>query len=156
MRLAANTTASARLNAPRALLPAICSAAFVVFAQTFMVAPLIPRLSVVFASPITWVALAIPAFIVPQGLMTLLAGPLSDRIGRREVIYASLLLFVAITAATATANPPKLRAVLSVTDRLQVRTLCVVSFANSGASRSTMPIRRVSSACSPWAIVSTS
>ena len=104
MRLAANATASARLNAPRALLPAICSAAFVVFAQTFMVAPLIPRLSVVFASPITWVALAIPAFIVPQGLMTLFAGPLSDRIGRREVIYASLLLFVAITAATATAN----------------------------------------------------
>ncbi|MGH7051117.1 MAG: MFS transporter [Acetobacteraceae bacterium] len=90
--------------APRALLPAICSAAFVVFAQTFMVAPLIPHLSAAFASPIGWVALAVPAYIVPQGLMTLLAGPLSDRIGRREVIYVSLLLFGVITAATATTD----------------------------------------------------
>ncbi len=72
--------AGERSGAPRTLLPAICSAAFVVFAQTFMVAPLIPHLSAVFASPITWVALAIPAYIVPQGLMTLLAGPLSVRI----------------------------------------------------------------------------
>lgn len=104
MRRPANAATSTRSSAPRTLLPAICSAAFVVFAQTFMVAPLIPHLSVVFASPITWVALAIPAYIVPQGLMTLLAGPLSDRIGRREVIYASLVLFVAITAATASAH----------------------------------------------------
>ncbi|MEO6970294.1 MAG: MFS transporter [Chthoniobacterales bacterium] len=99
-----NTAAGAQPDAPRTLLPAICCTAFVVFAQTFMVAPLIPHLSVVFASPITWVALAIPAYIVPQGLMTLFAGPLSDRLGRREVIYASLLLFTVITATTATAQ----------------------------------------------------
>ncbi len=104
MRQLGGVAADTRPSAPRTLLPAICSVAFVVFAQTFMVAPLIPRLSVVFASPITWVALAIPAYIVPQGLMTLFAGPLSDRIGRREVIYASLALFVVITAATATAD----------------------------------------------------
>jgi len=104
MRQPVSVGAGERSGAPRTLLPAICSAAFVVFAQTFMVAPLIPHLSAVFASPITWVALAIPAYIVPQGLMTLLAGPLSDRIGRREVIFVSLLLFVAITAATATAH----------------------------------------------------
>jgi predicted MFS family arabinose efflux permease len=103
-RRPSHAAASVRPGAPRTLLPAICGVAFVVFAQTFMVAPLIPHLSVVFASPITWVALAIPAYIVPQGLMTLLAGPLSDRIGRREVIYTSLLLFAAITAATATAQ----------------------------------------------------
>lgn len=100
----ANAAADTRPDAPRALLPAICCTAFVVFAQTFMVAPLIPHLSVAFASPIDWVALAIPAYIVPEGLMTLFAGPLSDRLGRREVIYASLILFVAITAATATAH----------------------------------------------------
>ncbi|MGH8292149.1 MAG: MFS transporter [Gammaproteobacteria bacterium] len=99
-----HTAAETRPAAPRTLLPAICATAFVVFAQTFMVAPLIPHLSVVFASPVTWVALAIPAYIIPQGLMTLLAGPLSDRIGRRTVIYASLLTFAAITAATATAQ----------------------------------------------------
>jgi len=104
MRQPNHVAANARPAAPRMLLAAICGTAFVVFAQTFMVAPLIPRLSIVFASPINWVALAIPAYIVPQGLMTLFAGPLSDRIGRREVIYASLVLFVAITAATATAD----------------------------------------------------
>ncbi len=104
MRQPVHAAANTRPAAPRTLLPAICGAAFVVFAQTFMVAPLIPRLSSVFASPMTWVALAIPAYIVPQGLMTLFAGPLSDRIGRREVIYASLGLFVVITAATATAD----------------------------------------------------
>ena len=104
MRRASQAAARVRPNSQRALLPAICGAAFVVFAQTFMVAPLLPRLSVVFASPIAWVALAIPAYIVPQGLMTLFAGPLSDRTGRRGVIYASLLLFAAITAATATAR----------------------------------------------------
>jgi predicted MFS family arabinose efflux permease len=104
MGSAVSTAIGARSSTPRTLLPAICCVAFVVFTQTFMVAPLIPRLSVVFASPIAWVALAIPAYIVPQGIMTLLAGPLSDRFGRREIIYLSLLLFAAITAATATAD----------------------------------------------------
>jgi predicted MFS family arabinose efflux permease len=99
-----DTPTRSQPDTPRTLLPAICGAAFVVFTQTFMVAPLIPHLSLVFASPITWVALAVPAYIVPQGLMTLLAGPFSDRFGRREVIYASLLLLVAITAATSTAD----------------------------------------------------
>ncbi len=88
----------------RTLLPAICATAFIVFVQTFMVAPIIPELSTVFASPIGMVALAIPAYIVPEGLMTLFAGPLSDRFGRRGVIYGSLLVFTGITAATATAD----------------------------------------------------
>lgn len=106
-----HAAAKARPAAPRALLPAICGAAFVVFAQTFMVAPLIPHLSAVFASPITWVALAIPAYIVPQGLMTLFAGPLSDRIGRREVIYASLLLFVILLSLGFDLTHPQLAAI---------------------------------------------
>jgi len=63
MRQPVSVGAGERSGAPRTLLPAICSAAFVVFAQTFMVAPLIPHLSVVFASPITWVALALNAAI---------------------------------------------------------------------------------------------
>lgn len=86
------------------MLPAVCSAAFVVFAQTFMVAPLIPRLSVVFHSQAAWVGLAIPAYVVPQGLSILFAGPLSDRLGRRTVILTSLLLFTVLTAATAVVN----------------------------------------------------
>jgi predicted MFS family arabinose efflux permease len=90
--------------APRWLLPVVCSAAFMVFTQTFMVAPLIPHLAAVFASPIGWVALAIPAYVVPQAIATLCSGPLSDRLGRRGVILGSLLLFIALTAATATAR----------------------------------------------------
>jgi predicted MFS family arabinose efflux permease len=69
-----------------------------------MVAPLIPRLSTVFASPIGWVALAVPAYVVPQGIATLWGGPLSDRFGRRGVILVSLLLFAGLTAVTASAQ----------------------------------------------------
>lgn len=90
--------------AGRVMLPVLCSAAFLVFVQTFMIAPLLPRLAVVFGSPIAWVGLAIPAYVVPQGMATLLGGPLSDRFGRREVILGSLAVFVALTAATATAR----------------------------------------------------
>lgn len=85
---------------PRTLLPAICGTAFIVFAQTFMVAPIIPHLSQVFATSIGIVALAVPAYILPQGTMTLLAGPLSDRFGRRTVIYTSVLIFTILTAVT--------------------------------------------------------
>ncbi|WP_417251234.1 MFS transporter [Castellaniella sp.] len=88
----------------RRMLALICSAAFLVFVQTFMVAPLIPRLSTVFASPIGWVALAVPAYVVPQGIATLWGGPISDRFGRRGVILVSLLLFAVLTAVTASAE----------------------------------------------------
>ncbi|MGH8190922.1 MAG: MFS transporter [Rhodanobacteraceae bacterium] len=94
----------AQAVAPRWLLPVICSAAFLVFAQTFMVAPLIPRLAVVFHSQVGWVGLAIPAYVVPQGLSILFAGPLSDRLGRRGVILGALSMFCLVTAATATAH----------------------------------------------------
>lgn len=94
----------ARTGAPRGMLLAICTAAFLVFTQTFMVAPLIPHLAAVFHSRVGWVGLAIPAYVVPQGLSILFAGPLSDRLGRRSVIVGALVAFCAITAATATAE----------------------------------------------------
>lgn len=86
------------------MLPAICSAALLVFAQTFMVAPILPRLAVAFDRPVGWVALAIPAYVVPQGLSILVAGPLSDRLGRRRIILGALVGFCLITAATASAH----------------------------------------------------
>lgn len=86
------------------MLALICSAAFLVFVQTFMVAPLIPRLATVFDSPVTWVGLAVPAYLVPQGLATLASGPLSDHFGRRAVILICLLLFTIFTALTATSS----------------------------------------------------
>ncbi len=88
----------------RHMLILVCSAAFLVFAQTFMVAPLIPRLVTVFRSPVDVVALAIPAYVVPQALAILFVGPVSARFGRRRVIRVCLLLFTLLTAATATVS----------------------------------------------------
>ena len=83
------------------MLPILCTTAFLVIAQAFMVAPLIPRLADVFHTDIGWVGLAVPAYLVPYGIATLAWGPLSDRFGRRPVILGSLTLFVLLTAATA-------------------------------------------------------
>lgn len=91
-------------SASRWMLPAICGAAFLVFVQAFMVAPLIPRLADVFHSSVGWIGLAVPAYLLPYGLATLVWGPLSDRFGRRTVILSSLLLFIAFTLATASAR----------------------------------------------------
>lgn len=86
------------------MLPAVCTAAFLVFVQTFMIAPLIPRLAIVFASSVAWVGLAVPAYVVPLAFTTLAVGPLSDRVGRDKVIIGSLVAFIVFTALTVTAR----------------------------------------------------
>jgi predicted MFS family arabinose efflux permease len=86
---------------PRGLLALLTGAAFLIFAQAFMIAPILPRLAEVFDSSPGVVGLAVPAYLVPYGAMTLIWGPLSDRIGRRPVILGSLAAFVVLTAATA-------------------------------------------------------
>jgi len=86
------------------MLPVLCTLAFLVLVQGFMVAPLIPRLADVFHTDVGWVGLAVPAYLLPYGIATLVWGPLSDRFGRRTVILGSLTLFVVFTAATATAE----------------------------------------------------
>lgn len=94
---------TAQAAASRWLLPCLCTGAFLVFAQTFMVAPLIPQLALGFHSPVDWVGLAIPAYIVPEAVATLAVGPLSDRVGRNGIILGSLAAFILLTALTATA-----------------------------------------------------
>ncbi len=89
---------------PRWMLPVICSAAFLVFAQAFMVAPLFPALVETFRSPLGLIGLTVPAYLLSQGLATLVSGPLSDRLGRRAVILGALLLFTVFTLATASAS----------------------------------------------------
>jgi predicted MFS family arabinose efflux permease len=86
---------------PRGMLALLTIAAFVIFAQIFMVAPILPALASLFATTPGFVGLAVPAFLVPYGAMTLVWGPLSDRLGRRRVIIGSLVAFTVLTAATA-------------------------------------------------------
>lgn len=86
---------------PRGLLPLLTAAAFLIFAQAFMIAPILPRLAEVFGTGPGVVGLAVPAYLIPYGVMTLVWGPLSDRVGRRPVILGSLVAFTVLTAATA-------------------------------------------------------
>ncbi|GAB3671585.1 MFS transporter [Saccharopolyspora sp. ID03-671] len=88
-------------SAPRGMLALLTTAAFVIFTQIFMIAPILPAFGEVFASTPSLVGLAVPAYLVPYGVMTLIWGPLSDRVGRRPVILASLVAFSVLTAATA-------------------------------------------------------
>ena len=86
-----------------AMLAVLTAAAFVIFAQIFMVAPILPTLARAFATTPAVVGLAVPAYLIPYGAMTLVWGPVSDRLGRRPVILVSLAAFTALTALTALA-----------------------------------------------------
>ncbi len=83
------------------LLRLFAAVTFLIFAQAFMVAPLIPRLASLFAVSAQTIALSVPAYLIPYGAATLVYGPLSDRIGRWPVLLTSLGAFVVLTAATA-------------------------------------------------------
>jgi predicted MFS family arabinose efflux permease len=91
-------------TAPRGLLGLVTAAAFLTFAQAFMVAPILPQLAHGFHTDAGVIGLAVPAYLVPYGVMTLLWGPLSDRVGRRPIIVGSLVVFAALTALTALAS----------------------------------------------------
>ena len=84
------------------LVRALAVVTFLVFFQAFMVAPLIPRLARAFAVAPTVVGLAVPAYLIPYGIATLMYGLLSDRVGRGRVMLASLTAFFALVPLTAT------------------------------------------------------
>lgn len=86
------------------MLALLTAAAFLIFAQAFMIAPILPRLAEVFGTAPGTVGLAVPAYLIPYGVMTLVWGPLSDRLGRRPVILGSLVAFTVLTAATTLAD----------------------------------------------------
>ena len=86
------------------LLWVLSVATFLIFFQAYMVAPLIPHLSAVFGVSDQAVGLAVPAYLIPYGVSTLFYGLLSDRIGRRRILLASLVGFVVLTGLTATAR----------------------------------------------------
>jgi len=82
----------------------LSAAAFLVFFQANMIAPLIPRLSIQFGVPEQAIGLMIPAYMIPYGIAALFYSLISDRFGRRRIMTASLLAFVVLTALTATAQ----------------------------------------------------
>jgi predicted MFS family arabinose efflux permease len=94
---------SSQSGPPRGLLALLSASAFLIFAQAFMIAPILPALAQKFTTSPGTVGLAVPAYLVPYGAMTLVWGPLSDRVGRRPVILGSLAAFTVLTAATALA-----------------------------------------------------
>lgn len=87
----------------RGLLLVLTAAAFLMFAQAFLVAPILPRLAGVFGVGVGVVGLSVPAYLIPYGVATLVWGPVADRFGRRPVILAALALFTVVAAMTATA-----------------------------------------------------
>jgi len=86
------------------LLRVLAGATFLIFFQAYMVAPLIPHLSDVFGVSSQTIGLIVPAYMIPYGVSTLFYGLLSDRLGRRRIMLASLLAFILLTALTATAQ----------------------------------------------------
>jgi predicted MFS family arabinose efflux permease len=86
------------------LLRVLSAATFLIFFQAYMVAPLIPHLSAVFTVSSQTMGLIVPAYMIPYGVSTLFYGLLSDRLGRRRIMLASLLAFVILTALIATAQ----------------------------------------------------
>lgn len=83
------------------LLWMLSAATFLIFFQAYMVAPLIPRLSAAFTVSAQTIGLIVPAYMVPYGISTLLYGLLSDRLGRRRIMFGSLLAFIVLTVFTA-------------------------------------------------------
>ncbi len=97
-------TEHARDSAVERLLRLLAASTFIIFFQAYMVAPLIPRLAREFSASPERVGLAVPAYLIPYGIATLVYGVLSDRVGRRRIMLASLSAFIALTALTATAR----------------------------------------------------
>lgn len=87
-----------------AVLHVLSAASFLVFFQAYLVAPLIPSLSIEFHASTDSLGLLVPAYMLPYGISTLFYGPISDRFGRKAVILTLLGLMVVTIAGMATAN----------------------------------------------------
>src|SRR6266849_7748067 len=86
------------------LLRLLATTTFLIFFQAYMVAPMIPKLSGVFGVSPRVIGLIVPAYLIPYGVSTLFYGLLSDWIGRRRIMLASLFAFVLLSGLTATAH----------------------------------------------------
>ncbi|HEU0228166.1 MAG TPA: MFS transporter, partial [Arachidicoccus soli] len=82
------------------LLYVLSAATFVIFYQLYMVAPLLPSLSVFFNVSEQTIGLIIPAYLIPYGISTLFYGLLADKIGTKRIVLSSLFVFALLTSLT--------------------------------------------------------
>jgi len=83
------------------LLVLLAFATFVVFFQAYAIAPMLPELASFFNVEVREAGLAVPAYLIPYGIATLVTGLLADRLGIGKVMLSSLALFVLLVLATA-------------------------------------------------------
>jgi predicted MFS family arabinose efflux permease len=82
------------------LLRILAAVSFLIFFQAYMVAPIIPSLSISLNAPVERVALIVPAYLIPYGIGTLIYGVLGDRFGVHRMMYASLVAFSLLAAVS--------------------------------------------------------
>jgi len=75
-------------------------ATFLVCFQGFMVAPLLPHLSIIFHVSVRHTSFIEPSYLLGYGSVTLIYASVSDRFGRFPVIIFSLCCFIALTLCT--------------------------------------------------------
>lgn len=83
------------------LLRTLAVATFIIFFQLYMVAPLIPSLSLYFNVTEQYIGLIVPAFLIPYGISSLFHGVLADKFGPKRIILSSFFAFAILTAFTA-------------------------------------------------------
>src|SRR5260370_24497333 len=89
-----------QINRRERLVRLLAGISLLIFFQAYMLAPMIPRLAILFGASTQMIGLAVPPYLIRYGLSTLFYGLLSDRIERRRIMYAPLFAFVALTALT--------------------------------------------------------
>ncbi len=82
----------------------LSAASFLIFFQSYLVAPLIPALSVEFNSSEQIIGLLVPAYLVPYGISTLFYGPIADRIGSKKILLTLLGVMAVMIAGFATSR----------------------------------------------------
>jgi predicted MFS family arabinose efflux permease len=82
----------------------MAASAFLIFFQSYLVAPLIPSLAVELHASQAALGWLVPAYMLAYGCSTLFYGPLSDRIGRKPVLLTLIGFMALTTAGTASAQ----------------------------------------------------
>ena len=76
-------------------------AGFIVIADNWVIAPILPAISESLNLDISRVGLLITAYMIPYGIFQIIFGPLADRFGKKQVITFSVLAFTVSTGICA-------------------------------------------------------